>query len=162
MSQRVQSPRWFAMFPVVYFVHLLDERYFWIGTAEFATEYLGIYFTNGAWWAVNVPSLILLTTAAIMAARGSWPQWVGTALGVHLACHGLGRVPTLLWTMEIAPGLVTGLLLCTPLAAAALWRGYTSLHTRDFAIGIVVGNLSFQPFWHFALWPLLPSAPTPL
>jgi hypothetical protein len=159
LEQRVFSNAWIWLFPLVYLAHLIDERYFWIGTADFATRYLGIYFTNAAWWLINVPSLLLFTLAVILIVRGTWPQWVAIALATHLALHGLGRIPTSLWTLTIAPGLVTGLLLCTPLAAVTLWRALSVLPRRSFVRGVMVGAASFQPFWHFALLPVLPSAP---
>jgi len=58
-----------------------------------------------------------------------------------------------------APGLITGLVLCTPLAVATLWRARSALSRRDIVRGLVVGVLSFQPFWHFALVPVLSSGP---
>ena len=67
------------LYPVTYLVHLIDERYYSIGTADFATHYFGIYFTNQAWWAVNVPSLIILTVTATLVARQVWPQWLAVA-----------------------------------------------------------------------------------
>jgi hypothetical protein len=159
VEQRIYSTGWLVLLSIVYSVHLVDERYYSIGTADFATQYLGIYFTNAAWWAVNIPSIILFTLAAALVARGTWPQWVVLALAVHLALHGLGRVPTSLWTLEIAPGLVTGLLLCTPVAAASFWRGRGVLSRSQVLRGLVAGAASFQPFWHFALLPFLPGPP---
>lgn len=157
--QKIYSNGWLFLFPSVYLAHLIDERYFWIGTAEFSTRYLGIYFTNGVWWAVNVPSMVLVAVTALLVARGTWPQWVAISLAVHLALHGLGRIPTSLGTLTIAPGLVTGVLLCTPLAAVTLWRGYKALSRPEMVRGGLVGLASFQPFWHVALLPLLPGPP---
>ncbi len=159
MEPRVYSSAFLALFPAVYLAHLIDERCFWIGTADFATRYLGMPFTDAVWWAVNVPSLILLSLVSFLVARGSWPQWLVVALAIHLLLHGLGRVPTSLWTGTIAPGLITGLVLCTPLAVATLWRARSALSRRDIVRGLGVGVLSFQPFWHFALLPVLPSGP---
>jgi len=159
MEQRVYSNSWLALLPAVYLAHLVDERYFWIGTADFATQYLGTYFTNSAWWAVNIPSFLLMTVAAALIIRGTWPQWVAVALAVHLALHGLGRVPTSLWTLTIAPGLITGILLCVPFSLATLVRARRVFARQQLALGLVAGIASFQPFWHFALLPALPSAP---
>jgi len=158
MQPRVFSRAFLLLFPAVYLAHLIDERFFWIGTANFTTQYLGIYFTNAAWWAVNVPSMILLSLVSFLVARGSWPQWVAVALAIHLLLHGLGRVPASLWTGTIAPGLVTGLVLCTPLAMATLWRARSALSGGDIVRGVIAGVVSFQPFWHVALLPVLPSA----
>ena len=161
MSTPRYSPAWVYAHAMVYLIHLADERYWGIGTAEFATHYLGIYFTNPAWWMVNVPSLVLFALATVLLARGWWPQWVVLALSVHLALHGLGRIPTSLWTGEVAPGVVTGVLLCTPLAAATWWRGLTAFDRRDQLRSALVGIASFQPLWHFALlpFPFLPTGP---
>jgi hypothetical protein len=158
----MKSPdRWLWLFPPVYFIHLLDERYFGIGTADFAAQQFDIYFTNTAWWWVNVPSMLLLTLATALLVRGTWPAWVAIALAVHLSYHGLGRVPTSLWTSSIAPGLLSGLLLCTPLAlATAVWaRGRFS--RPQVLRGLVAGHASFQPLWHLLLLPILPEAPGP-
>lgn len=159
MERRVYSGAWLSLFPAIYLVHLVDERFFGIGTAIFSTRYFGIYFTNAAWWAVNVPSVIALSLAALLVARGSWPQWVVVALAIHLLLHGLLRVPTSLWTFTIAPGLITGLLLCTPLAAATLWRARTAFSKRDAIRGLFAGAASFQPLWHLVLLPVLPAPP---
>lgn len=156
---RPYSSAWLSLFPAVYLAHLIDERYFGIGTANFATKYLGMYFTNEVWWFVNVPSFVLLAMAAALTARGGLPQWVAIALSIHLALHGLGRIPTSLWTLEIAPGLLTGLLLCAPLAAATLWRGRRVFSREQIAWGVLAGIVSFQPLWHFLLLPFLPAAP---
>lgn len=155
----VSSGAWLWLFPAVYLVHLVDERFYWIGTAEFATYYLGIYFTNTAWWAVNVPSLALFVGATRLVARARWPEWVVISLAIHLGIHGLSRIPTSLWTATIAPGLLSGLLLCVPLSAAALARARGSFSRAAWMKGLVVGLVSFQPWWHFAVLPILPEGP---
>lgn len=155
MTARVYSNAFLALFPAVYLAHLADERFFGMGTAAFATEYLGMPFSNAVWWAVNVPSMILLALASWLVARGVLPQWVTVALAVHLLLHGLGRVPTSLWWGTIAPGLITGLVLCTPLGLVALRRAWSFLPARDMLRGVAAGVLSFQPLWHAALLLLL-------
>ncbi len=147
------------LYPGVYLVHLIDERYYGIGTADFATQYFGIYFTNEAWWAVNVPSLMMLTATATLVARQVWPRWLAVALATHLALHGLMRVPTSAWTLTIAPGLISGLLLCLPLSVITLLWGWSALPRTQFRNGILVGIASFQHLWHFLLLPVLPGGP---
>ena len=154
---RVFSIRWIWLFPIVYAIHLLDEWFYWIGTAVFATEYLGIYFTNYAWLWVNVPSLLLMVLAAWLVVFGVWPEWVVVALAVHLLAHSLGRVPTSAWFSTIQPGLFSGVLLCLPLAIPTMVRGYRLFTKRELGLGVVVGVTSIQPLWHFALLPWLPA-----
>ncbi len=149
-----------SLYPAVYFIHLLDERFYGIGTAAFATRYLGIYFTNFAWWAVNIPWFLGFTASASLTASGRCPDWVAVALATHLALHGVGRVPTSAWFVTIAPGLLSGLVLCLPLAIATFVRAHRTLPRAQVGIGVLVGLASFQPFLHFVLLPFLPPPPT--
>ena len=148
-----------ALYPVAYLLHLIDERYYWIGTADFSTQFFGVYFTNEAWWAVNVPSLVIVTVTAILVVRQVWPQWLAVALATHVALHGVMRVPTSAWMLTIAPGLISGLVLCIPLSVFTLIWGWSALRRTQFRNGILVGIASFQPLWHFLLLPVLPPAP---
>lgn len=152
---------WIWAYPAVYAVHLLDERLWGIGTAEFATRHLGIYLTNEAWWLVNVPSTLAMLGVAALVAVGRWPQWVAVALATHLALHSLGRVPATLWLGMWSPGLASGLLLCVPLAWLTFSVGNRGLSRGQLRAGLVTGIASFQPFWHLLLLPLgvLPEAP---
>ena len=46
MTGRIYSNAFLALFPAVYLAHLADERFFGMGTASFATEYLDMPFSN--------------------------------------------------------------------------------------------------------------------
>ena len=151
---------WVWLFPPVYAIHLIDERLYGLGTADFATQYMGIWFTNEAWVWVNVPSMILMTVAAALVARRRWPEWVAVALATHFALHGLGRLTTSLWFWIIQPGLLSGLLLCVPLAGAVFLRARHTLSWPEIRSGLLFGVASFQPLWHFALLPFLPPPPS--
>jgi hypothetical protein len=154
------SARWLWLFPPAYLIHLLDERFWGSGTANWAYLHTGTYFTNEAWLAVNVPSMILLTVAAGLCAARIWPQWVAIALAIHFVLHTLVRVVGTPLSGVIAPGLVSGVLVCLPLAVPTLRRGYRALPWPAFRNGLVVGILSFQPLWHTILLPLLPRGPS--
>jgi hypothetical protein len=69
------------------------------------------------------------------------------------------RVPTSLWALTIAPGLISGLVLCVPLSLFTFLWGWSALPNRRFRDGILLGIASFQPLWHFMLLPFLPDAP---
>jgi len=158
-SKRYFRPGWVWLFPTAYLIHLLDERFYWIGTARFATEYLDIYFTDAAWLWVNLPSLLLVALVSWLVVRGTWPEWLLVALAVHFLAHSLGRLPTSVWHGTIQPGLVSGLLLCAPLGLATLAKGLRVFSRRELTLGFVVGIASIQPLWHFAMLPWLPSPP---
>ncbi len=153
------SSRWLWLFPPAYLAHLIDERFWGAGTANWAYTNTGIYFTNAGWLAVNVPSMLLLTIAAALSAARIWPQWVGVALAVHFVLHALVRIIGTAATGQVSPGVVTGVLICLPLAIPTLVRGYQSLSTPSYRRGLLAGVLSFQPLWHTVLLPVLPQGP---
>ena len=163
MGERIEnqpfSSRWLWLFPPAYLAHLIDERFWGAGTANWAYASTGIYFTNAGWLAVNVPSMVLVTVAAALAAARVWPQWVGVALGIHFALHALVRIVGTPATGQLAPGVVTGVLVCLPLAVPSLLWGYRSLSTASYRRGLLAGTLSFQPLWHAVLLPVLPQGP---
>ncbi len=153
------SRPWLWLFPPAYLAHLIDERFWGPGTANWAYANTGVYFTNAGWLAVNIPSMVLLTVAAALAAARVWPQWVGVALAVHFALHALVRIIGTAATAQVAPGVVTGVLICLPLALPTLSRGYRRLSMPDYRKGLLAGVFSFQPLWHTVLLPLLPKGP---
>ncbi len=164
MVEKTQRTRLFPevlfwAYPIVYFVHLLDQWFWGPGAAQWATAHGTLYFTNYAWLWVNVPSMFILTLAALLTARQQLPAWVAVALGVHLALHALMRIAATAVFSSVPPGLVTGVLMCLPLAIPTLLRGYQGLPAREFRLGVLAGLLSFQPLWHLVLYPVLPHGP---
>ena len=148
---------WLWLFPPVYLLHLIDERYFGIGTAEWASHHTGVYFTNSVWLAVNAPSFVLLTLATWLVARRTWPMWVAVALATHLALHAIGRVVGSVVFDSVSPGVVTGVILCLPLAVFAYTRLVRVLSRGQLLAGVLAGVVSLQPLWHALLLPVLPS-----
>ena len=158
-SDRVFSAPVLWAFPAVYFVHLIDERFWGVGTANWATIHGPLYFTNYAWLWVNIPSMLALTLVAALVARGAVPEWAIVALSVHLLLHAVMRIGGTLVFASVSPGLISGVLLCLPLAVWSLARGYRRLSHRALCAGVIAGILSFQPLWHAVLHPFLPPAP---
>ena len=146
-------------FPPVYLLHLLDERFWGVGTANWATAHSYLYFTNYAWLWVNVPSMLALTLVVLLVARGRAPDWWVVALSVHLLLHGTMRVGGSFFYSSVSPGILTGVVLCVPLACRGLILAKRTLPKRALRLGVVAGLISFQPFWHVLLHPLLPGAP---
>jgi hypothetical protein len=103
--------------------------------------------------------MVALALVAGLVARGRWPEWVAVALAAHVALHGFGRLPPSIWFGSPSPGLVTGLVLCLPLALYAFARAARTLPRAELRKGLLVGVASFQPLWHFILLPVLPGPP---
>ena len=146
-------------FVPVYFVHLLDERFWGVGTANWSTAHSPFYFTNYAWLWVNIPSMLALALVVVLIARGAIPEWAVVALGIHLLLHAVTRIVGTLIFASVSPGVVSGVLLCLPLAVWSLVRAYRQLSQRGLRFGIIAGILSFQPVWHGLLYPFFRTVP---
>ena len=157
-SDRVFPATALWAFVPVYFVHLLDERFWGGGTANWATAHTPFYFTDCAWLWVNIPSMLALTLVVVLVARGVVPEWAVVALGVHLLLHAVTRIVGTVIFTTVSPGVVSGVLLCLPLAVWSLARGYRQLSRRALRSGVIAGVLSFQPLGHALLYPFLPTA----
>ena len=151
-ANRVEPSAVFLRFgrwaPVVYTAHLIDERFWPPGTAVWATTHTPLVFTNEAWLLVNVPSLVLFAWASKQTMRGRWAEWVAVALAIHLVLHALTRVAGSIGSGTVAPGTITGVVLCLPLAVPLLLDARRRLTSRDVGTGLVAGVASFQPIWH--------------
>ncbi|GEM_PF-6757334 len=146
--------RWWIL-PLVYLVHLLDERIFGDGTAAWATTYGGVDFTNEAWLAVNVASFALLFGAAFATDRRRFPEWVFATLAVHLLLHAFVHVGGTLARPVPFPGVLTSVVLLLPVSLVLLRRAARSLPRARFALGCGVGILTMQPIYDFLLRLLL-------
>jgi hypothetical protein len=146
-------------FVPVYFVHLLDERFCGVGTANWSTAYSPVDFSNYAWLWVNATSMLVFALVVVLIARRTLPEWIVVGLSVHLLLHALMRVVGTVVFASLWPGLVSGVLLCLPLASWSLIHGYRNLPRQAARLGVLVGALSFQPLWHGVLYPFLSGAP---
>jgi hypothetical protein len=149
------SMAWLSLFPPVYLVHLLDERFFGDGTAAWATAHMGVNLTNEAWLIINVVWFSGLSLVTWLVSQGRLPDWLVVSLATHLVVHSLTRV----WGSAVfagwSPGVLSGVTLCLPWAAVTIFRAYGPLSTRQLITGAVCGVLSLQPLWDFVMLPIL-------
>ena len=156
---RVFSKRLLGAFPPTYLVHLIDERFWGPGTANWATANSFLYFTNEAWLWVNAPSMLAVLAVTILVSQRRIPEWAGLALGVHVGLHGVMRIGGTLAYGTVSPGAATGVALCLPLALLVVFRGWHGLPRTEVLRGLICGVLSFQPLGHLVAPPFLPPKP---
>ena len=149
--------RLWPLFPVVYLIHLLDERFFGVGTANWSTLNDILYFTNEGWLWVNIPSFLLMLAASSAAGRGRLPQWVFVSIAMHLLLHGLMRISGSVVMPTLAPGVVTGALLCVPVSTFVYRRALGVLRPATLVRASLVGVATLQPVYHWLLHPWLPQ-----
>ncbi len=155
----ILSRTWLSLFPPIYLLHLLDERFFGDGTAAWASEHMGVYLTNEAWLVINVAWFLGLSLATWLVSRRILPEWIVASLATHLAIHALTR----LWGSAVfvgwSPGVLSGVVVCLPWATVALVRANQRLPTRQLVLGVACGILSLQPLWDFFMLPMLMTNP---
>ena len=147
------------VFPPIYFLHLMDERLFGIGTAAWATRHMAVYLTNEAWLAINVVWFAFLTLITWLIARGTLPNWVVVVLATHIAIHSLTRVWGSIVFPGWSPGVLTGVVIGLPWAVVIFYRALRAYSRRQLALGLVGGVLSLQPLWDFLMLPVLSLKP---
>ena len=150
---------WLYLFPPVYFAHLIDERFFGMGIAAWATTHMGVYLTNHAWLIINIVWFLMLSVVAWLVSRGTWPEWVALALATHLAVHSLTRIWGTVVFPGWSPGVVTGVTLGMPWALLIFARGLRCIKPSRVALGVACGVLSLQPLWDFLMLPVLSPRP---
>jgi hypothetical protein len=127
-SARRLDPVW--LFPPTFVLHLVEEYFVSGGFPAWAAHALGIGFTNAEFVAWNVFALFLMCVAAWLVSRHARFRFIEIALAVavlgNVAAHVFGSLMT--WTYS--PGLVTGVVVWSPLAwirlrsaqRASTWR----------------------------------------
>ena len=111
------------LIPAAYAIHLLDERFVPPGIPAWATTVADMPFSNEAWRAINLPSLVLVSVAALLVARPNRPHWMLLILAGHIGLHGIGHLLGSIAFGVLSPGVVTGLVFCVPTAVLAFLVG---------------------------------------
>jgi len=158
-STQVFPRPWLWLFPPGYLVHLIDERFFGIGTAAWATAHMDVYLTNDAWLIINIVWFLGLSALTWLIARGSLPDWAALVLATHFAIHSLTRVWGSAAFPGWSPGVVSGVLIGLPWSVAMFYRGTRELEPRRIALAVALGVLSLQPVWDFFMLPILSPRP---
>ena len=144
------------LFPLVYLAHLLDERFYGEGTAAWSTAHAGIDFSNDAWLAVNVASLLVMTIAAWAMDRGRLPAWVALTLAGHLLLHAFMHVAGTLARSSVFPGVGTSVLICLPFASFVIARAWRRFEPRVAIAALALSLATMQPLYHYLLDTLRP------
>jgi Protein of unknown function with HXXEE motif len=110
---RQLHPVW--LFPPTYLLHIGEEYLMCGGFPAWVADVLGIAFTNAEFVAWNALGMLLICVAAWLVSRHAHLRFIEIALAMvvlgNVAAHVLGSLVT--WTYS--PGLVTGVVVWTPL-----------------------------------------------
>ena len=136
-SSRQLDPVW--MFPPTYALHLAEEYFAAGGFPLWVERTLGMAFTTAEFAAWNAFALIVMCVAAWLVSREAKFRFVEIALAVavlgNVAAHVLGSVVT--WTYS--PGLITGVIVWSPLGWKRLRSAWRASTPRARRAGTYIG-----------------------
>ena len=117
-NSRQLDPVW--MFPPTYVLHLAEEYFAAGGFPLWVERALGLAFTTAEFVAWNAFALMLMCVAAWLVSRDAKFRFLEIALAVavlgNVAAHVIGSVVT----GTYSPGLITGLIVWSPLGSRRL------------------------------------------
>jgi|GEM_PF-929402 len=131
---------WGWLFPLTYLLHLAEEWWGGEGFPVWINRIAGVEMTAGQFLVWNNLALFCLTMGVFLAMRIKSLRWLPLAFGVAFLLNALSHLAASLLTVSYSPGLVSGLLLWTPLGTVTLLRTRKSLSRRAFRAGLIIGG----------------------
>ena len=132
------DPALLWLFPVTYFVHLLEE---WFARAPIVLwgvqpdRPLGV--RSFLLW--NAIGLILMITGVRLVRRGHRFHWIVPALATAVLLNSMGHLVGSFAARRYSSGLATAIVLWVPLALLTLVRVWDQTSGRTLRIGLIVG-----------------------
>jgi hypothetical protein len=134
---RQVNPVW--LFPITYALHLCEEYALGGGFPLWAERTLGVHFSDADFIAWNAFGLGVMCVGAWLVNRNSRFHFIEVALAIALLgnvmAHALGSVLT--WTYS--PGLITAVVLWTPLSVVRFRNAYAVVGRRARLAALCVG-----------------------
>ena len=128
------------LFPLTYLLHIAEEWWGGEGFPAWINRIAGVRMEAGQFLVWNSLALFCLTVGVFLAMRTKSLRWLPLAFGVAFLLNTLSHLVASLLTASYSPGLVSGLLLWTPLGTVTLLRARKSLSRRAFHAGLIVGG----------------------
>lgn len=110
---------WIWLFPATYLFHLLEEIFAGERFCNWTGRVVGRRIPVTAFLILNGFFMALMITAVATLRSGALP-WLLPGLGTITTINGVGHLAGTVVTRSYTPGVVTGMLLWSPLGIAAL------------------------------------------
>ncbi len=125
-----KSPHWLWLFPLVYFLHIIEEIN---GIGH------GINLSLNVFLLLSTAAWLLMTCGIALAQRFGFPQFLGVCLGSTVFLNGLSHIFHSLINHRLDAGLISGTVIFIPLGLATLINLRNSMRTRRYIAGVVFG-----------------------
>jgi hypothetical protein len=140
----VRERRWRGVtdvwsFPATYLLHLAEEYFVAGGFPRWAERTLAVRFSEAEFVAWNAFALALMCVAAWLVSRDSKFRFIEIALGIAVLGNVVAHVLASLVTWTYSPGLITGILVWTPLGIARVRRALQASTQKARTAGTYLG-----------------------
>lgn len=149
-----------AVVSSLYLFHLFEEYFGPPGLWRWVESNLAVSFSHFHWLAVNIPFFGAVVVALVLAERDPTSSWLRFAVATHLALHATMHALHSGAMQEYSPGVVSGIVLCAPVAGALVREELRHLDRRPLLLGVVCGVGTFPPLIHAVVVALGPSSLT--
>ena len=130
MTLSPKLPHWLWLFPIVYFLHIIEEIY---GVGH------GINLSLNVFLILSAAAWLLMTCGVVLAQRFGFPHFMGVCLGSTVFLNGLSHMFISLTNRGYDAGLISGSVIFIPLGLATLISLRNSMRRQRYIVGVVVG-----------------------
>ena len=127
-----RSCRWLWLFPLVYFVHAIEE------IAGVGAPH-GINVSLTAFLILSTAAWLLMTGGIVLAQKLGFPQFMAVCVGTTLFLNGLSHIINSVVYLRYDAGVITGTLVFIPLGLATLIGLRNSMRRTRYISGVLVG-----------------------
>ena len=123
-------PHWLWLFPLVYFLHIIEEIK---GVGH------GINLSLNVFLILSTAAWVLMTCGIVLAQRFGFPKFMGVMLGSTVLLNGLWHIFNSLINRGYDAGLISGSVIFIPLGLATLINLRNSMPRQRYIVGMVLG-----------------------
>jgi hypothetical protein len=125
-----RSPHWLWLFPLAYFLHIIEEVY---GVGHEINLSLNVFLI------LSAAAWLLMTCGIVLAQRFGFPHFMGVCLGSTVFLNGLWHIFHSLIHSGYDAGLISGSVIFIPLGLATLLSLRTSMRGQRYIVGVALG-----------------------
>jgi len=129
-----RSHRWLWLFPIVYFVHAIEEV-----TGVGAPHGINVSLT--AFLILSTAAWLLMTGGIVLAQRFGFRQFMAVCVATTVFLNGLSHIINSVVYLRYDAGVISGTLIFIPLGLATLIGLRNSMRSQRYIFGILVGVL---------------------
>jgi uncharacterized membrane protein len=127
-----RSHRWLWLFPLVYFVHAIEE------VAGVGAPH-GINVSLTAFLILSTAAWLLMTGGIVLALRFGFPQFMAVCVGTAVFLNGLSHIINSVVYLRYDAGVISGTLIFIPLGLATLIGLRNRMRSQRYISGVLVG-----------------------